>query len=57
METVKRTLLLLLTTAFMLGAAGCDTEGPAEEAGEEIGQGIDEGGEEMERAIEPEQGE
>ena len=56
MEAVKRAMLALVATGLLLGAAGCDTEGPAEEAGEEIDQGMEEGGEQMEQAIEPEQG-
>ena len=55
MEALKRMMLALLTTGFLLGAAGCDQEGPAERAGEEMDQTMERGAEEMEEATEPEQ--
>lgn len=36
MELIKRALLVLLTAGFLLGATGCDTEGPIEDTGEEL---------------------
>lgn len=36
MEAIKRAMLVLLATGLLLGAAGCDTEGPIEDTGEEI---------------------
>lgn len=56
MDALKPTVLALLVGAFVIGAAGCDTEGPAEETGEELGQEMEEGGEQLDQAIEPEQG-
>ena len=34
MEALRKVMLVLLTAGLLLGAAGCDTEGPVE--GEEI---------------------
>lgn len=36
MEAIKRAMLVLLATGFLLGATGCDTEGPIEDTAEEI---------------------
>ncbi|MGH8495589.1 MAG: hypothetical protein ACREVN_05590 [Gammaproteobacteria bacterium] len=42
----KLLLIMIAATGFALGA--CEPQGPAEETGEEIDQGIDEAGDEME---------
>jgi len=55
MEALKRMMLALLATGFLLGAAGCDREGPAEQAGEEMDQTMERGADQMEEATEPEQ--
>ena len=42
MDTTMRKLAVALLMAMMLvGVAACDSQGPAEEAGEDIGEGID----------------
>lgn len=41
----KLLLITIAATGFALGA--CEPQGPAEEAGEEIDEGIDEAGDEM----------
>ena len=43
-------LLLILIAAMSLGIAACDRDGPAEEMGEDIDEGIDEFGDDMEEA-------
>lgn len=46
METPIRKLAVALLMAMMLvGVAACDSQGPAEEAGEDIGESIDDAAE------------
>jgi hypothetical protein len=48
---VTKTLPLLLSGAFLLFALGCEKkEGPAEQAGKSIDQGLEKAGEKMEDA-------
>lgn len=47
----KSPLLAALLAVLMLGGiAGCEDQGPMEEAGENIDEGIDEAGDEMDEA-------
>jgi hypothetical protein len=51
MKKTTKTLPLLISSAFLLFALGCEKqEGPAEKAGKEIDQGLDKTGEQMEKA-------
>lgn len=54
MEALRKMLMALLATGFLLGAAGCDTEGPAEQTGEEVDQTMERSGEQMEETFEGE---
>ena len=46
-----KTMPLLITSAFLLFALGCEKhEGPAEKAGKEFDKGLDKTGHEMEKA-------
>lgn len=40
----------ILSAFFALALAGCDTEGPAEEAGEKVDRAMERSGEAVERA-------
>lgn len=57
MSILKKLSLALITVMFVVGLgaglSGCpENEGPLERTGEEIDEGIEEGGEEMEDAVE-----
>ena len=53
MDTTMRKLALALLMAMMLvGVAACDSQGPAEEAGEDIGESIDNTADSMGESIE-----
>lgn len=41
---------LLIPAFFALAVVGCDTEGPAEQAGENVDRAVDRAGEAMENA-------
>lgn len=41
---------LLLATLMGLAVAGCDNDGPAEEAGEDVDRALERGGEQIEEA-------
>jgi predicted small secreted protein len=50
---MKRNLfVILLMTLFAAGLAGCEQEGPAERAGEQIDEAMQEAGEKMDDAVE-----
>lgn len=44
--------LMLLAVMFALGAAACEREGPAERAGEDIGEAAEETGEAVDEGME-----
>lgn len=50
MNNQKTLITLLLTSCLGLGLAGCDRDGPAEEAGEDLDRAMDNAGDNMERA-------
>jgi len=53
MDTTMRKLAVALLMAMMLvGVAACDSQGPAEEAGEDIGESIDNTADSMGESIE-----
>lgn len=47
---MTRGISLLLALLLSMSMAGCEQEGPAEEAGEEIDQAIEKAGDELEEA-------
>lgn len=47
---IMRLLLGAVCVAFVISTAGCEQEGPAEEAGKEIDQAAEKAGEELEKA-------
>ena len=49
-SVTARLLAAGLASLFLLGAAGCEDEGPIEEAAEETGDAIEEAGDEIEGA-------
>lgn len=36
METIRRAVLVCVAAGFLIGLAGCDTESPIEDTGEEV---------------------
>ncbi len=46
----KRILLLLCFAGSLIGALGCEQEGPAERAGENVDESMEKAGEKMEQA-------
>lgn len=50
MQTVLLAVLLGLTSVSALSVAGCDDDGPMEEAGENIDEAAEETGDELEEA-------
>ena len=49
MNNQKTLITLLLATCLSLGLVGCDRDGPAEEAGEDIDRAMDDAGDQLER--------
>lgn len=51
---IKRLLMLMLIFTATIGTAGfvvgCEDEGPAEEAGEEVDEAVEEAGDQLEEA-------
>ena len=50
MSFFKKLLLLVCVLAFLGAGFGCEQEGPAEKAGEEIDETMEEAGDELEEA-------
>ena len=50
MNQQKTLITLLLASGLSLGLVGCDRDGPAEEAGEDIDRAMDNAGDNLERA-------
>lgn len=50
LNRIMKPLLGAVCIAFVISIAGCEQEGPAEEAGKEIDQAAEKAGEELEEA-------
>ncbi len=49
-DAMRKLLVILAVGLFMGGLAACDSEGPAEQAGEAVDNAVDEAGEAAEEA-------